>query len=139
MSLTDFLSMMPVVPRPEKLLELSDSVRRSLSVHKSLGPDADQLNASLQFMLEDEDTKDPGRMLKHSVMMHARLDKLLQELLEPLNMPDPLAPRHARAIKIARVLRQKWERRLGERYFNMDGARLDALAKTGPLWGCDAL
>ncbi|KAI8962498.1 hypothetical protein F5Y11DRAFT_347482 [Daldinia sp. FL1419] len=129
------------------LLELSDSVRANLRHYKSLGPDTEKLCSFLEAALKDEEQQWGHPTLDIETIEHARLDKLLTEILQFVErmkgVPDPsmvtnavtstLPLRFRVIISHAKNLWRAWRRRFREQYFMMDQYRCAALVKGGRL------
>ncbi|EJT78821.1 hypothetical protein GGTG_03917 [Gaeumannomyces tritici R3-111a-1] len=109
------------------LLDLTDSVRWSLVTNKALGPMESRLTALLDVVLANEalKTSSASRLLiDFDTIMGARLDKLIEALLDKSNQPSRPVPVSFFAAKTAAgVLQRKWQLRFREAYVSLDRFR----------------
>lgn len=113
------------------ILALSDSVRASLTENLSLGSDTIRLTQFLNSVLADE--VHDGRSLSFDTLLKAHLDKLLQDLLDPLKKPDPVPGTIFAVMTAAKSLEKSWRARFKERYADIDKRRLSAMLSNGAL------
>lgn len=119
------------------LLSLSDSVRGSIEYDQSIGPDGNKLSAFLEAVLKDEEKKHPS--MKFATIEHARLDKLLEDLLqfgELMKVTCRATEQHLRfRVDVAhcKKLRLIWRHRFREQYAMIDQLRCAMMVKGGRL------
>lgn len=119
------------------LLSLSDSIRASIKHDESVGPDAGKLGIFLEAVLEDEERTHPTLDLE--TIEHARLDKLLNELLEFAELMKVTShavelPLRLRVdIAHCKKLRHIWRHRFREQYAMIDQLRCAVMVKGGRL------
>lgn len=119
------------------LLKLSDSVRASIRHDESLGPDASKLSAFLEAVIKDEERKHPT--MSFDTIEHARLDKLLEELLhfsglmKAASHKVELPLRFRVDIAHSKKLRVLWRHRFREQYVMIDQLRCAVMVKGGRL------
>ena len=113
------------------LLSLCDSVRRSLASNQSLGADSAKLTQTLEGFLSNEVHLTPT--VSYDTIVRARLDKLITEILNPLNQRPILSGDHFVAIKAAEALQKSWKLRFKEKYFETDELRNRSLMADGCL------
>ncbi|KAH9900587.1 PUA-like domain-containing protein [Xylariomycetidae sp. FL2044] len=122
------------------LLDLSDSVRESLREYQMNSirevapfPRSEKLSSFLETILKDEERRHP--MLDFETIEHARLDKLLAELINfaEKKVSSSLPLRFRADINHAETLRRYWRRRFREQYFMVDQHRCAVLVEGGPL------
>ncbi|KAI0114844.1 hypothetical protein F4814DRAFT_448681 [Daldinia grandis] len=132
---------------PTALLELSDSVRVNLRHYRSVGPETEKLNSFLEAALRDEEQQWGRPTLDIETIEHARLDKLLAELLQFAEKmrgtssalmgtgaaTNSFSLQFRVIISHAKNLWRAWRRRFREQYFMMDQYRCAALVKGGRL------
>ncbi|KAI1106275.1 PUA-like domain-containing protein [Jackrogersella minutella] len=131
-----------------ELLELSDTIRASLRSDKTVGAEAERLSGFLEAAVRDEEQSARRPSLDFETIEHARLDKLLAEILhfaeEPrltcgslsAGMPassSSLPLRYRADVSHAKRLLRAWRRRFREQYFMMDQHRCALLVKGGRL------
>jgi deoxyadenosine/deoxycytidine kinase len=112
------------------LLEFSDALRQVLRESAIPEHKLSDLDALLGLMLADERSSD--RAIDLSIIVHARWDKLLEDLLnykkkfEDPNSDDQIQELVAKASS----LEHRWQQRFKIEYFIIDDGRL-AILKTG--------
>ncbi|KAH7037945.1 PUA-like domain-containing protein [Microdochium trichocladiopsis] len=121
----------------DALLEMSDSVRLSLLRDNALGPWHEKLSSFLHTALRDEEMDDP--VIDLDRIQHARLDKLLNELLnyaESVRITK-FSAHFALGFRVdmsnAKNLRRAWRRRYREQYFMLDQRRCAVMVEGGHL------
>ncbi|KAI1844055.1 hypothetical protein JX266_009728 [Neoarthrinium moseri] len=119
------------------LLTLSDSVRASLQHDRSLGPDSEKLSRFLETVLKDEERRHPT--LDFETIEHARLDKLLNEILlfvetmKTTTFATDLPLRFRVDAAHCKKLQVIWRHRFREQYIMIDQLRCAVLVKGGRL------
>jgi len=116
------------------LLNMCDSVRASLTTSNSLGRYGVHLIKFLQGVLADEVHETAG-VLSFDTILEARLDRLLDSLLDPLNKPPELLDSHRVALTAASTLQKQWKARFKERYAEIEDVRNHITLTTGRLRG----
>ncbi|KAI0446037.1 hypothetical protein F4803DRAFT_505397 [Xylaria telfairii] len=120
-----------------ELLDLSDSVRAGLQGDNVFSPDADQLSSFLEAALKDEERRYPS--LDFETIEHARLDKLLSEIIQFADTMknSNLSPEFLLRLRVnvsqAKNLRRLWRRRFREQFFMIDKHRCGVLVENGRL------
>jgi hypothetical protein len=71
--------------------------------------------------------------LKLGVIAIARLDRLLEDLLNPLYKPKEVSGRRFAAMTAASSLQKQWRARFKEKYLDMEEIRNSAMTTTGRL------
>lgn len=135
MSLHGAIQMEPPRPNDTKvLLTICDSVRGALAATKTLGPDCHALTQRLDTILQSE-VHNSEDMLDFETIMRARLDKLLADLVNPVNRPPAgaVGGRQFAAVTAANILQKRWRVRFKERYFEMDELRHAIMLGSGRL------
>ncbi|KAI0383122.1 hypothetical protein F5Y04DRAFT_270178 [Hypomontagnella monticulosa] len=136
----------------DELLALSDSVRAQLRRQRKGGPDVQKLYKFLEVASRDEYRPRGRPTLDIETIEHARLDKLISDMLQlaehmklklravattQANRGDPrageLPPECAVNVARAKALRRAWRRRFRERYFMIDQHRYAVLVRCGRL------
>ena len=72
-------------------------------------------------------------MVEFDTVLEARLDRLLDALLDPLNKPQEPVDSHRVALSAASSLQKQWRFRFKDRYLELKGIRRRALLSTGRL------
>ena len=116
------------------LLEMCDSVRVSLTTSNSLGSHVEQLIKFLRSVLADE-VHETAAVLAYDVILEARLDRLIEALLDPLNKPPEPIDSHCVAVAAASTLQKQWKARFKEKYCEMEETRNRTVLTTGRLRG----
>ncbi|KAI6293723.1 hypothetical protein MCOR07_005857 [Pyricularia oryzae] len=97
------------------LLKLTDSVRASLVEHKCMGPREGVLLAILNALLGMEAHGAAELLIGIDAVRDARLDKLIEDLVDPYNQPAPPIPVNLVAARTAASsLQRQWTRRFRE-------------------------
>ncbi|TLD33358.1 hypothetical protein PspLS_00586 [Pyricularia sp. CBS 133598] len=97
------------------LLKLTDSVRASLVEHKSMGTRESELLAILNALLRMEVHGAAELLIGIDAVRDARLDKLIEDLVDPYNQPAPPIPVNLVAARTAASsLQRQWTRRFRE-------------------------
>jgi hypothetical protein len=118
------------------LLELTDSVRWSVTMTKTLGPLESRLTALLDVVLSNEALRSsPSKLLVGiETIRGARLDKLVEALLDRNNQPPRPVPASFFAAKTAAgVLQRKWRLRFRDGYTSLDRVRYHRMLTSGHL------
>lgn len=118
------------------LLDLTDSVRWWLATAKKLGPMESRLKAVLDVVLANEALKASASRLLVGIetIRGARLDKLVEALLDKRNQPPRPVPASFFAAKTAAsVLQRKWRMRYREAYVSLDRVRYHRMLTSGHL------
>ncbi|KAL8381454.1 hypothetical protein RB595_005630 [Gaeumannomyces hyphopodioides] len=118
------------------LLDLTDSVRWWLATAKAPGPMESRLKALLDVVLANEALKASALRLLVDLetIRGARLDKLIEALLDKSNQPPRPVPASFFAIKTAAgALQRKWRQRFREAYISLDRVRYHRILTSGHL------
>ncbi|KAK9419238.1 hypothetical protein SUNI508_01215 [Seiridium unicorne] len=119
------------------LLNMSDSVRAAIRHDECVGPDAGKLSTFLEAVLKDEERRHPT--MGFEIIEHARLDKLLDEVLQFAELMK--AASHATELPLrfrvdvahCKKLRVIWRHRFREQYMMIDQLRCAVMVKGGRL------
>ncbi|KAK9780607.1 putative YDG domain-containing protein [Seiridium cardinale] len=119
------------------LLNMSDSVRAAIRHDECVGPDAGKLSTFLEAVLKDEERRHPT--MGFETIEHARLDKLLEEVLQFAELMK--AASHATELPLrfrvdvahCKKLRVIWRHRFREQYMMIDQLRCAVMVKGGRL------
>ncbi|TLS23041.1 uncharacterized protein PpBr36_06073 [Pyricularia pennisetigena] len=114
------------------LLKLTDSVRAFLVEHKSMGPREGELLAILNALLGMEAHGAAEQLIDIDAVRDARLDKLIEDLVDPYNQPAPPVPVNLVAARTAASsLQRQWTRRFREMWWlNIVCAHRDGIVGT---------
>lgn len=122
---------------PKELLELSDSIRASIRLEESVGANASKLSVFLEVIVKDEERRRPR--VTFETIQHARLDKLLDELiqfaalLKATSQATELPLRFRVDAAHCKKVRALWRHRFWEQYAMIDQLRCAAMVKEGRL------
>ena len=116
----------------DMLLKLSNSARAYLRASKTLGPDATEVSNFLEAIL-----RGGGQMsrLDLDTIAHARLDKLLVDILDPSLRPSPVELRFRVDMSVASAILERWRSRFKAAWFDLDDVRQAAMQRNGLLKG----
>jgi hypothetical protein len=112
-------------------------VREAIVYNECVGPDAGKLSWFLEAVLKDEECKHPT--MDFDTIRHARLDKLLDELLyfsllmEQASYTAELPLRFRVDVAHSKRLRVIWRRRFREQYAMINQLRCAVMVKGGRL------
>lgn len=119
------------------LARICDDIRATILSYRFPGPwhHTSELCGLLSAFLGDEDN--PSMRITLDTILACRLDKLLEDILEPLNRPhEGQGPRDfVKLDKMACQLQKKWMARFGSAYFSLDEVRCEELRTVGRLRG----
>ncbi|KAH6661107.1 hypothetical protein BKA67DRAFT_654247 [Truncatella angustata] len=119
------------------LQDLSNSIRASIRHDESIGPDTSKLSVFLEIVLKDEERRHPT--MGFETIEHARLDKLLDELIQFAGLMKAascsveLPLRFRVDIAHCKKLRVLWRHRFREQYALIDQFRCALMVKGGRL------
>ncbi|KAI0200737.1 hypothetical protein F4808DRAFT_427744 [Astrocystis sublimbata] len=117
-----------------QLLDISDSVRSGLRVGHVSSSDTENLSNFLEAALKDEERSYPT--LNFETIEHARLDKLLSEIIQfaDLMISSNLSPYYLLRLRVnvsqSKHLRRLWRRRFREHFFMIDQHRRAVLVES---------
>lgn len=119
------------------LARICDDVRATILSYRSPGtwPHMTELSGLLAAFLADEDI--PDRHISLETIRACRLDKLVDDILEPEHHPRDCAGDDEFTGLVARAckLRKKWEARFREAYDELDEVRCKEMLTVGRLQG----
>lgn len=119
--------------RKAPVLEICDLMRHQLRAKHSLGGKARQLKGVLRSFILAE-TRGSKDIMSLGKLMYTRFDKLLAELMDPVNQPlDPKPQDIEECIGNARVLVKMWQKRLHGDWFALDDLRMQCLLEKGRM------
>ncbi|KAF7875146.1 hypothetical protein EAF04_002318 [Stromatinia cepivora] len=126
------LSKLPHEDGGDYRLEKSDFIRQEL--RKPIVP-INEIH-TLESLIDDLIHEGPS--LEFEVIAHARLDKIIEELLQHVrNNFLSQGPSFRQIMRKVQKLREQWIETFGERYQTMDDERLKFMKKTGCLRDLD--
>lgn len=111
------------------LERLCDDVRKSLAEEKGLGPRRDKLMEVLENTVRSESDGVPTISL--DTIRNSRLDKLLSDMLNAANHPDPIPSRFCADLCVAESLQRQWKSRFRDSYSDLDNDRYARLTSPG--------
>ncbi|SPO04495.1 uncharacterized protein DNG_07180 [Cephalotrichum gorgonifer] len=119
------------------LARICDDIRASVVSHRTTGrwPHITALCGLLSAFLGDEDS--PQTRIGLDTIRACRLDRLLDDILDPANRPieSPISREFAELERMARRLQRKWMGRFGEDYSALDDVRCREMTRTGRMRG----
>lgn len=115
------------------MVTLFDQVRTSLRDTKDLGPRRTELVNFLGFIVKEE--CDGHYFMSLSLIRKSHFDKLLEDMLDPTNHPDPQPIQFQADVKVAESLQRQWRTRIGDMYLSIDETRYQNLRNRGGRLG----
>ncbi|PKS10194.1 hypothetical protein jhhlp_001944 [Lomentospora prolificans] len=115
------------------LARICDDIRAAIRGYRPPGPwpHLSELSSLISAFLQDEEM--PSMHINFETIKACRLDKLLEDILNPKHHPRRPPKELCDLVANARTLQEKWSSRFGQEYCAMDEMRSSELKQTGLL------